>query len=228
MTKWFDNLNLSPTERRLVLVGLVIVSVVLHFWLVQPFFGEWSQMTRESENLQRQKNKFIQEIAKKPTYERRIQELQREGALVPAKEAANQLQSTIYTEASRAGISISRLIPQIVSARTGASGQTNQFFEEHVVKVDIAAGEEQLVNFLYRLGTGDSMIRVRDVANLRLDPSQTRLMASLDLVASFPRRTASTASASATGSAGAGQVPSRGQRTVATSTPVSNSGEAKP
>jgi hypothetical protein len=139
------------------------------------------------------------------------------------------LQQTIYAEASRAGISIGRLIPQIVAARTGASGQTNQFFEEHVVKVDITAGEEQLVNFLYRLGTGDSMIRVRDVANLRLDPSQTRLMASLDLVASFPRRTPSTASGPpATGSAGAGQVPSRGQRTVATSTPASNSGEAKP
>jgi hypothetical protein len=189
MTDLFNRLNLSPLERRAFLLGLVAVALLLNYWFVVPYFGEWRKITQDNDEQMRLKAKYLAEIARKPQHERRIQELQREGAQVPRQEAANRLQQVIYTEASRAGITISRLTPQVMASRAG--GQTNQFFEEHVVKIDITAGEEQLVDFLYRLGSGDSMIRVRDVANLRLDQSQTRLMASLDLVASFPRRTGS-------------------------------------
>jgi hypothetical protein len=44
------------------------------------------------------------------------------------------------------------------------------------------------VEFLYQMGSGDSMVRVRDVNNLKLDSTGTKLSCTLTLVASFPRR----------------------------------------
>lgn len=199
MTNWFNKLNLTPTERRLVLVAMVIVAVILNYWLVWPYLGEWEKMNQDMVEQERLKQTYLREIAQKPTYERRLQELQRQGAQVPPQEAANRFQQTIFTEASSAGVQINRTIPQVTFARTG-SGQTNQFFEERIIKVDLEAGETELVNFLYRLGAGDSMIRVRDVTNLRLHPTRTKLTASLDLVASFPlRRTSASPPTTPTG-----------------------------
>jgi hypothetical protein len=45
-----------------------------------------------------------------------------------------------------------------------------------------------LIGFLHALGSGDSMIRVRDMNNLGLDSSQQRLSAKLTLVASFQKK----------------------------------------
>ena len=53
---------------------------------------------------------------------------------------------------------------------------------------DVTASEPELVGFLYSLGAGDSMIRVRDISRLRLDPSQTRLTAQVTVVASFQKK----------------------------------------
>lgn len=54
--------------------------------------------------------------------------------------------------------------------------------------VSVVAGEAELVAFLHALGTGDSMIRVRDLSRLRLDPTQTKLQSTLTMVASFQKK----------------------------------------
>ena len=167
----------------MVLGGLVIVALVLNYWIVWPYFGEGSKLSVELEKAERRQALFATENGKKPVYERQMKELQRTGAGgVLEEEQANRVQSSIYTEAATRGVSILRLTPN----RT--LGQTNAFFDEVAMTVDVLANEGELVSFLHSLGAGDSMIRVRELNRLRLDPSQTRLQATMTLVASFQKK----------------------------------------
>ena len=124
-------------------------------------------------------------------------ELQTSGAQLAGDDAANRLQADVNREAAAAGVQILSMIPSTVSARVGGS-QTNQFFDDLQVTVALNAGEPELVAFLYALGSGASMVRVRDVSNLRLDPSQTRLTATITFVASVQKKAAAPASRGAT------------------------------
>jgi type II secretory pathway component PulM len=187
MTSWFDKLNLEPQERRLVLVAVVVVAVVLNYWLVWPYFQDWGKVNKELDDVLRVKTRYETETTRTNAYHVRLNNLRRQGAEVAPEDAPNRLQGTILAEANTTGVQVNRLIPITQAART-AGNQTNQFFEEYQVTAEVAAGEAELVDFLHRLGAGDSMVRVRDVNNLRLDPSQTKLTCTLTLVASFPRR----------------------------------------
>jgi hypothetical protein len=60
------------------------------------------------------------------------------------------------------------------------------FFVEQVQNINVLATEEQLVDFLYKLGTGASMIRVRDL-ELQPDLPHQRLVANIKLVASYQK-----------------------------------------
>jgi hypothetical protein len=64
--------------------------------------------------------------------------------------------------------------------------RTNQFFVEQTQNINAVATDEQLVDFLYKLGSGASMVRVRD---LELQPDNTRqhLNANIRLVASYQK-----------------------------------------
>jgi hypothetical protein len=57
---------------------------------------------------------------------------------------------------------------------------------EQVQNITVLATEEQLVDFLYKLGTGASMIRVRDL-ELQPDQPRQRLVANIKLVASYQK-----------------------------------------
>ncbi len=180
---WLDRLNLDPQERRLVLGGVVLLALVLNYWIIWPYFGEWSKLTTEIDKQERRRSQFAVELGKKATYERQLKDLQRTGAGgVLEEEQANRVQSSIYTEAATRGVSVVRLTPN------RALSQTNAFFDEVSMTVEVIAGEGELVDFLHSLGAGDSMIRVRELNRLRLDSSQTRLQATMTLVASFQKK----------------------------------------
>ncbi|MFM7103160.1 MAG: hypothetical protein ACKOET_14745 [Verrucomicrobiota bacterium] len=217
MTRWFDKLKLSAQERRLVLGGTVVLALLLNYWLVWPYFGELPKVTAEIERLRREQTRFSSEISQKARYERRIQELRSQGAQVLGEDMANRVQQSVYNEASTAGVTITRLVPILQPARTG-NRLTNDFFIDNVVNIDVLGGEAELVDFLYRLGASESMIRVRDIKYLRLDPSQTRLSASLDLVASFPKKISTNAPARAQAPSPAKTPASAGARPASTGT----------
>lgn len=63
---------------------------------------------------------------------------------------------------------------------------TNQFFDEQIVSVGVTAADKEMIDFLVALGSGDSMIRVRDM-DLKPDPPQYRLLAKISLVASYQK-----------------------------------------
>lgn len=171
----------------MVLVGIVVMALLLNYWLIWPYVGEHSKVVRDLDEVERVENRYRGETVKTNSYVTRLKDLQSRGAQVAGDDAANRLQQTINSEASVAGVQLNRVVPSTVSSRFG-NNQTNQFFDDLQVTVDLVSGENELVDFLYRLGAGDSMVRVRDVSNLRLDPTQTRLQATLTLVASVQKK----------------------------------------
>jgi hypothetical protein len=186
--RWLDKLNLPPTERRWILGGLVVLLVVLNYWFIWPYFGEWGKVSKELSEVNRRRGTQMTELGKKGEYERKLAELQKSGGgVVLQEDQANRVQQTIYTQGSANGVTVNSVRPVQVPARL-ASGQTNQFFDEVRMTCDLVGGEQELVNFLYALGSGDSSIRVSDMVNLRLDPTQTKLATTLTLVASFQRK----------------------------------------
>ena len=187
MTTFLDKLNLSPFERRLVIVGIVVFALLLNYFAIWPYFSEWSQVNKDWDKQMTRRAVFLGEIGKLNTYEIQMKQLERAGAQVVPEEQANRLQITVNTAAQTHGVYVSRMTPTVVPARM-ANQQTNQFFDEQVLAVDILAKEEPLVNFLYALGAGDSMIRVKEITNLRLDGTQQQLSAHLTLVASFQKK----------------------------------------
>jgi len=186
MMQWLDRLNLQPHEKRWLLVGLLIVAAVLNYWLVWPYFGEWSTLGTDRQKLEDSRNRYLSEIGKKAAYEKKLKDLQKAGAEVVQEDQANRLQSTLITQANANGVQAGNFKPINTSSR--GAGQTNAFFDEQQMTFDVTASEPELVGFLYSLGSGDSMIRVRDISRLRLDPSQTRLTAQITVVASFQKK----------------------------------------
>jgi hypothetical protein len=186
MTQWLDRYNLTAGERRLVWLGVVVFALLFHFWFVAPLFEERHEVTKQWEEQSKRKRTFGAEISKRPQYERQLRALEGAGGQVLPEEQANRVQSTIVMAAGNHGVNITRNTPQNPNARLGPRADTN-FFDEQIVVVDVVAKEDGLVNFLHSLGASDSMIRVRDLARLRLDPSQQNLMASVTLVASFQK-----------------------------------------
>lgn len=187
MTAWFDRMNLQPQERRMVLGAMVVMALLVNYWFVWPYFREYAEVSRGLDETRRVQGRYLAETTKTNAYLVKLRDLQSRGGQVASEDSANQLQQTINKAAASAGVQINSMIPSTVSAR-GANGQTNQFFDDIQVTVSLVSGEPELVDFLYELGAGDSMVRVRDVSNLRLDPSQTRLQATLTLVASVQKK----------------------------------------
>ena len=82
MMQWLDRLNLQPHEKRWLIVGLLIVAAVLNYWLVWPYFGEWSQLGTDRQKLDDSRNRYLSEIGKKAAYEKKLKDLQKAGARV--------------------------------------------------------------------------------------------------------------------------------------------------
>ncbi len=187
MTRWFDRLNLAPTERRMAIVGLCVMGLLFNYWFIWPYFSEWDVMVRERTKLEGQKQIYFKEVSKKSSYEKLLKELEGAGGQVLPEEQANRVQQGITAAAATNGVNLGRVSPQVASLRMSASKDTN-FFDEQIVIVDLTAKEEGFVDFLYALGSSDSMIRVRDMSRLRLDNSGQNLSASVTFVASFQKK----------------------------------------
>ena len=83
--------------------------------------------------------------------------------------------------------------PRAASASSTPRGRltrTNDaFFVEQVQNINVTADDQQLVDFLYKLGSGASMIRVRDL-ELQPDGAHQHLNANIRLVASYQKNPA--------------------------------------
>jgi Tfp pilus assembly protein PilO len=180
---FLDKLNLRPQERRLIVLVAVVIFIVLNFLFVKPHFGEWKATENKIRQVTATLDIFQKETARMPNYKIRLATLQTNGSDVLTEELA--LQRTVQSQASSHGLMVTRYDPR---AR-GSEMRTNQFFGEQALSIDFTSGGKELVDFLVDIAAGNSMIRVREM-NVKPDPTQTKLMGNITLIASYQKKAA--------------------------------------
>ncbi len=177
MKKYFEQLR--PMERRLVVAVVVVLFIVLNWVFVKPHFSDWSKLSQRADVAARDLNIRQKAAAEKPELEKQLKVYESEGEFVAQEDQAINFMRTIQTQSGQSGVQLQNTSRQIT--------RTNDvFFIEQIQNINVLATDDQLVEFLYQLGSGASMIRVRD---LELQPDQPRqhLTANIKLVASYQK-----------------------------------------
>ncbi len=172
--------RLSSLERRFIVIVIVVVFGVVNLWFVLPRFNDWSQVRNRDETALTTRAKYEKEIAQTATYTSQISKLESEGVSVPVEDQSLNFISTIQNQAVQSGVIIQQ---------TPQPQRTNQFFLERAVGLTVQSTEGQLVDFLYKLGDGNSLIRVRALS-LHPDAPRQALSGNLTLIASYQKKPA--------------------------------------
>jgi hypothetical protein len=182
MSNWFDKLNLRPGERRLLVIVGIALFVVLNWLFIRPRFGSVGRLQGELATARTTRERYQAQIAKTKDYEKRIRELELQGQTVPSADMGIEFQKTVQRQAAASSLAI------LTTDARGAdrSGSAAEFFDEQVLRVTANGNDKALVDFLYKIGTGDSLIRVRELS-LNPDPSGMKLNSVITLVASYQR-----------------------------------------
>ena len=171
----FDRLNLSSGERRLVMFVLVVLMFVLAsmVWGMIPDPGETQKKIAKAKT---QLNSFTNEISKAQLYEGKIRTLVGLGSAVMPIEQEFTMRRTINNLTAANGVRVTRL------GRT--TTKTNKFFHEKTMRIDFSSKESDIVNFLWKLGGSDSMVRVSDLL-IKPDKNRYRLDGWMNLTARY-------------------------------------------
>ena len=171
--------GLRPFEKRVVVGFGALFFVVINFLFVFPHFSDLAAVHDRMAEAQRKLARYQTEIAQTNVYASGLREFERENSDVPPEDQSLQFANTVNGQAGQSGV-------HIVS-NSHINTQTNQFFLEKSQSLSVQSGEQQLVDFLYNLGSGNSQIRVRDLS-VRPDPPRQQLLANVKLVASYQKR----------------------------------------
>lgn len=185
MSSLFDKLNLRPNERRLVIIVAIVVFIILNAIFVWPRFADWGKLKNRREGAAKTLSQYQQEVARTALYQKQFDELEKAGATVASEEQALKLSTTIHNQAVLSVVTVNNY--NEIRQTSAGPGKANQFFEEKAANVNITADEKALVDFLYHLGVGGSLIRVRSMS---LSPDQPRykLQGNLQVVASYAKK----------------------------------------
>ena len=188
MNGFLDQLNLTPQERRIVVVIAVVVFVVLNLLLVWPHFKDLGRVRQQLDATRDQIQKWNKEILKDldPAngYRVTLKKLERQqgGGIVNQQV---QLQRTVSDQAIKTGVSVNEIKPAVSTRQN-----TNEFYEEQSVKISFETQESQLVNFLFNVGNDPAMIRVHELNLKTADANRYRLKGDAILTANYARATA--------------------------------------
>jgi len=182
MSQWLERLNLRPLERRILVVVFTIVLVVINALFIWPHYREWRTLLGQWDKAERTLRAYQAEIARVPEYQARLAKLEGAGSGVLPAEQALQLERTLRNQAQQSKVTMTSFRPI-----TSSAASTNAFFDEAAAVIGVTAGDAELVDFLYALGTGNSMIRVRDM-DLHPEPAQFKLIGNVTLVASYQKK----------------------------------------
>jgi Tfp pilus assembly protein PilO len=191
---YLDRLNLRPFEKRLVVGVAVVLFVVLNAWFVVPHFSDLSEAQKRRADALDKLKRWQSEIDQVQKYQAGINKFIKEGQEVPVEDQQNTFARAIQDQQARSGVGIQSF------GRTTTT--TNQFFLELTQLIRVQSGEAQLVDFLYNLGSGNSLIRVRDLQLSPDAPARQQLGGTVKLVASYqknlPKRAAPATPSTAT------------------------------
>ena len=177
MKKYF--LQLRPLERRLAVGVLVVLFIVLNGVFIYPHFSDWGKLQIRRGIASEKLKVYGAAIAQSPAYEKQIKSLQSQGEYVEAGDMSVNMTRTIQSQSAQSGVGI-------VNQPRPVTRTNDAFFVEQVQNINVIANDQQLVDFLYKLGSGASMIRVRDL-ELQPDTPHQHLNANIRLVASYQR-----------------------------------------
>jgi hypothetical protein len=173
--------QLQPTERRWVAVIGVIVFLVLNYIFIWPHFSDWSRAEARMKKAHDLMNLYQAELKNTSTYEKKIKELQSDGG--PAVDDDDQAIDLVRFYTSRANSNE----VQIINNSRAVTSTNDPFFVNHEMQLNVQGREPQLVNFLYSLGAGNSIVRVRALS-LRPDGPHQQINANISIVASYAKR----------------------------------------
>jgi len=177
MKKYFAQLR--PLERRLVVAVAVVVFLVLNAVFVWPHSSDWNKLSGRLDDANRKLKLYQTAVAQTPALEAQLKKFASQGESVAAEDQAINFTRTIQSQSLASGVQLQNTSRQITHTN-------DAFFVEQVQNIMVLATEEQLVNFLYKLGSGASMIRVRDL-ELQPDGPRQKLSANIKLVASYQK-----------------------------------------
>ncbi|MGA9451934.1 MAG: hypothetical protein WBW41_11410 [Verrucomicrobiia bacterium] len=177
MKKYFSQLR--PLERRLAVGGFVALIVVLNWWLVWPHFSDWGNLKNRLKTANDKLKLYQAAVAQIPDYQAKVKAFESQGEFVaPDDQAIN------FTRAIQSQSAASRV--NIINTSRQLTRTNDAFFVEQIQNINVTATDDQLVDFLYKLGSGASMIRVRDL-ELQPDAAHQHLTANIRLVASYQK-----------------------------------------
>ena len=173
----FDKLNLSSGERRLVMIVIVVLMLAL-MWMVWGMIPSPSATQLKIAKAQSQLDKFQEEIDKTDSYHQQISKLEGLGSAVIKIEQEVDMRAFINRLTAASGVEI--------TSRASAEPKTSDFFIEQSMTIRFTSKESDLVNFLRKLGSSDSMVRV---SQMRVEPDKNRyrLGGSMTLTASYQK-----------------------------------------
>jgi Tfp pilus assembly protein PilO len=177
MKKFFAQLR--PLERRLAVGVLVVFILVLNWVFIWPHFSDWSNLRQRLDEAQRKLKVYQTTIAQTSNYEAQVKGFESQGEFVAPEDQSINFLRTIQSQAQASGVSL-------VNPGRSLTHTNDAFFVEQVQNINVTATDDQLVDFLYKLGSDVSMIRVRDL-ELQPDPPRLKLNANIKLVASYQR-----------------------------------------
>jgi Tfp pilus assembly protein PilO len=177
MKKYFAQLR--PLERRVAIGVLVVLFLVLNYVFIWPHFSDWGNLQRRGDDARRKLKLYQTAIAQTPAYEAQVKSLESSGEFVALEDMSVNMLRTIQSQSAQSGVGIINTSRQITHTN-------DAFFVEQVQNINVLGDDKQLVDFLYKLGSGASMIRVRDL-ELQPDAAKQHLNANLRLVASYEK-----------------------------------------
>jgi Tfp pilus assembly protein PilO len=171
--------QLRPLERRFAVGVLVVLFLVLNWVFIWPHFSDWGNLQRRGDDARRKLKLYQTAVAQTSTYEAQVKSLESSGEVVPLEDMAVNMLRTIQSQSAQSGVGIVNTSRQITHTN-------DAFFVEQVQNINVIGDDKQLVDFLYKLGSGASMIRVRDL-ELQPDAAKQHLNANIRLVASYQK-----------------------------------------
>jgi Tfp pilus assembly protein PilO len=177
MKKYLEQLR--PMERRLVVGVVVVLLIVLNAVFIWPHFSDWGSLRGRLDKARSELDRNQKAAAQVPALAAEVKKFESDGQFVAPEDQGINFMRTIQSQSAQSGVAIVNTSRQITHTN-------DAFFVEQIENINVLATEDQLVNFLYKLGSGASMIRVRDL-ELQPDAPRQRLNANIRLVASYQK-----------------------------------------
>ena len=173
----FDKYNMSAGERRVVMfVAVVLIGVLA--WMAFDMIPKPEQTNVKINKINRDLKSWKVERFKVDSYNKQINELEGMSSAVVQEEQEVDMSRTINKLEASSGINVSR--------QGRVNTETNNFFIEKSMRIDFSGKENQIVDFLWKLGESDSLVRVSEM-RVRPDKNRYKLEGWMELTASYQK-----------------------------------------